>query len=524
LIIKVKSILKRFMPLSTKWAVEQNQILMDEIVSLRKMLASLQENIDKESKKIDGSINMKLEKQNERLLDVKSYVAKTSGRTDFKIEKYQKHLHSVEDEIKSQLVKINKQEDEIKSQLVKINKQEDEIKSQLVKINKQEDEIKSQLAKINKREDEVKSQLAKINKQEDEIKSQLAKINKQEDEIKSQLAKINKREDEIKSQLVKINKQEDEIKSHTFALKKQSYKTESQITKISQNIKFIEHLKDYDYYKNLNPKEYQNELKKWYKNRTGKRLNLDNPQTFNDKINWIKLHDSTPIKTKLADKYEVREWVKEKIGEQYLIPLLGVWDSFDEIDFDALPNKFVLKCTHGCGWNIIVKDKSTLDLIDARSRMEHWLNVNFAFWNGGLQLHYKDILGRIIAEEYLENKDDNLFDYKIYCFGGTPKFIRYSTIKDNELVGTYYDLEWNRLPFTRKGINGSYLAEKPENLNELIDIAATLSYGFNLSRVDLYLLRDGSIKFGEITFTPNNGQYKWDQPEYDLILGQQLQL
>ena len=166
--------------------------------------------------------------------------------------------------------------------------------------------------------------------------------------------------------------------------------------------------KDYDYYRSLDPSQYEEELKDWYKRRTKKELDLENPKTFNEKIQWLKLYDSTPIKTKLADKYLVREWVKEKIGEEYLVPLLGVWDKFDDIDFDKLPDKFVLKCNHGCGWNLIVTDKSKIDKVEAKKKFDKWMNTNFAFCNG-LELHYKNIQPKIIAEEYLENNGGDLY-------------------------------------------------------------------------------------------------------------------
>lgn len=128
-------------------------------------------------------------------------------------------------------------------------------------------------------------------------------------------------------------------------------------------------IKNYNYYKNLSPDKYSEELKLWYKYNTGKTLNLDNPVTFNEKLQWLKLYDSTPLKTQLADKYLVRKWIKEKIGEEYLVPLLGVWDKFDDIDFTKLPNSFVLKANHGCGWNIIVKDKSKFNVQEARKKI-----------------------------------------------------------------------------------------------------------------------------------------------------------
>ena len=135
----------------------------------------------------------------------------------------------------------------------------------------------------------------------------------------------------------------------------------------------------YNFYKNLTPDKYEKELKLWYYRKTGRELDLNNTETFNEKIQWLKLYDSTPLKTKLADKYLVREWIKEKIGEKYLIPLLGVWDKFDDIDFEKLPNQFVLKANHGSGWNIIVKDKTKLDKKMAKKKFDEWLDRNYAF-------------------------------------------------------------------------------------------------------------------------------------------------
>ena len=179
---------------------------------------------------------------------------------------------------------------------------------------------------------------------------------------------------------------------------------------------------DYKYYKSLHPDNYAGELKDWYKLHTGKTLDLENPQTLNEKIQWLKLFDTTPLKTRLTDKYLVREWVREQIGEKYLIPLLGVWDNFDEIDFDALPEKFVLKANHGCHWNIVVKNKKEFNKDDAKEKMNKWLNTNYAFIYG-LELQYKEIKPRIIAEKYLENYHGDIYDYRIWCLNGHPVYI-----------------------------------------------------------------------------------------------------
>lgn len=280
--------------------------------------------------------------------------------------------------------------------------------------------------------------------------------------------------------------------------------------------------RDYFYYEDMFTSKYEKELKLWYKDKTGKNLNLRRPRTYNEKIQWLKLYDSTPLKTRLADKYLVREWVAEKIGEQYLIPLLGVWDSFDEIDFDQLPDRFVLKANHGYHWNYIVEDKSTFDKGDAKSKFDRWLNRNFAF--RGLELQYLNIPPKIIAEEYLENGDNDLYDYKVFCFGGRAESINYISGRKQELRQAFFDINWNKLPFT----DGFQIDEteipRPKNLDLLIKLAEKLAEGFAHVRVDFYILNDGSLKFGEMTFTSLSGTCRWDPPEQDYIYGDLIKL
>ena len=152
-----------------------------------------------------------------------------------------------------------------------------------------------------------------------------------------------------------------------------------------------------------------------------KSLNIDNPKT-NEKIKWLKLYDSTPKKTYLTDKYLVRRWIKKKIGEEYLIPLIGVYDKFEDINFKNLPKDFVIKCNHGCGYNIIVKDKFSLNLTIVKSKIDKWMDENYAFKNG-LELQYRDIKPKIIIEKYMDDNTGDLRDYKFHCFNGKPKFL-----------------------------------------------------------------------------------------------------
>ena len=281
--------------------------------------------------------------------------------------------------------------------------------------------------------------------------------------------------------------------------------------------------RDYDFYRNLPPEKYEEELKLWFERTVKYPLNLEDPKTYDEKLQWLKLYDSTPLKTRLSDKYSVREWVEEKIGDQYLIPLLGVWDKFDDIDFDKLPNRFVLKANHGCGWNIIVRDKSKFDIKEARKKFETWMNLNFAF-KFGLELQYLNIQPKIIAEEYLENGNNDLYDYKVFCFNGKATSIMFLSERQKGLKMAFYDLNWNKLPFTYSFPRNEADIPKPQNLDLLIQLSEKLAEGFSHVRVDFYILNDGSLKFGEMTFTSASGSCKWNPPEQDRIYGDLIKL
>lgn len=185
-------------------------------------------------------------------------------------------------------------------------------------------------------------------------------------------------------------------------------------------------------------------MSKWFQKNLGYPLNLDNPQTFNQKIQWLKLYDSTPEKARLADKLKVREWIEETIGGQYLIPIIGDgYKTFEEIDFSSLPDRFVLKTNHASGTNVIVKDKNALNMAETRLKFHKWLKTNYAF-KMGFEFQYGMIPPRIICEQYMGN---SLNDYKFFCFGGNPEFIQVDVGRYSNHCRNTYDFQWNELPF-----------------------------------------------------------------------------
>lgn len=266
-------------------------------------------------------------------------------------------------------------------------------------------------------------------------------------------------------------------------------------------------------YLSMEPEEIKRAVAEQYVQIMREPIDIDEPKTFNQKIQWLKIYDTTPEKTRLADKYLVREWIQEQIGQEYLIPLLGVWKSADAIDFDTLPERFCLKANHGSGMNYVVEGKSRLTEADKRKirkMADGWMRNPFHAIS--LEFQYRDIPRRIIAEKYIEEMDGNLYDYKIHCFHGEPKIIQ--LIGDRNLSGhtakeAYFDTEWNRNDLMYNTYD-QYVdtPEKPGNLDEMLRIARVLSRDFIYVRVDLYDI-DGEIKFGEMTFTPAAGYGTW---------------
>lgn len=265
----------------------------------------------------------------------------------------------------------------------------------------------------------------------------------------------------------------------------------------------------------------RDELPGWFKRRTCHELDLDRPSTFNEKIQWLKLYDSTPIKTRLADKYLVREWIKEKIGEKYLIPLLGRYDCYDDIDFDSLPDRFVIKCNHGSAWNIIVKDKNALNLEDTKAKLDAWVNTNYAFRS--YEFHYRDIHPQIIIEKYLYKTEVVFYEYHFYCFSGCVEQIWLDINTADDHKRKIYDKYWNELDMVVKLPRLETDIPKPDNLDVMLELAEKLSDGFPHVRVDFYRLDDGTIYFGEMTFTPASGTVELP-PSENVKLGSLIEL
>lgn len=275
----------------------------------------------------------------------------------------------------------------------------------------------------------------------------------------------------------------------------------------------------YYYLKNLNPNNYDKYIKNEYERRIGEKLNLEAPKKYTEKMQYAKLYLNSPLKTHLTDKYLVREWVADKIGKEYLIPLLGVWDNYEDIDFDELPKQFVLKTNHSSGWNLVVKDKNLINHEKEKKKFDRWMKRNFAYYSN-LQLHYKDIEPKIIAEEYLEDSDGELKDYKFMCFNGEVHFCwldigRFSTHYRNT-----YDLEWQLLPWNQASYpNYPEPIKKPESFEKMVELAQALCKDFSHVRVDLYYV-EGKIYFGEMTFTSGSGYDLIVPDEYNRQLGE----
>jgi len=250
-----------------------------------------------------------------------------------------------------------------------------------------------------------------------------------------------------------------------------------------------------------------------YERSFGRKLNWDNPQTFNEKINVAKVYMPYPIKTKLADKYLVREWIKKKIGEEYLIPLLGVYDSFDEINFDVLPDKFVIKCNHD--WNSVTlcEDKSKLDRAALKEKYDSFMRRNFAL--KGYELQYYAIKPRIIIEKYMGK---SIFDYKFMCFNGRPYYCWVDFDRYTRHTRNVYDLDWNLQPFAKTCAKYYKNIPVPDKFDAMKQIVSKLCRDFDQVRVDLYFAEE-KIYFGEMTFTTDNGFGKFYPDEWDYKIG-----
>ena len=271
------------------------------------------------------------------------------------------------------------------------------------------------------------------------------------------------------------------------------------------------------------PDEPYLQLQYWA--RLNRRLNLKNPQTYNEKLQWLKLHDRKPEYSRMVDKYEVKKYVSDRIGEEYIIPNLGVWERFEDIDFEALPDQFVLKCTHDSGGLVIVREKAKLDVAAAKAKIEGSLKQQY--YLQGREWPYKNVKPRIIAEKYMENQNSrSLCDYKFYCFNGEPKYLYISEgLEDHETAKiSFLTLDWAFAEFNRSDFRPfEELPPKPQSFDRMVELARKLSAGNAFLRVDLYEVR-GQIYFSELTFTPCGGYMPFVPESWDLKLGELIDL
>jgi hypothetical protein len=263
-------------------------------------------------------------------------------------------------------------------------------------------------------------------------------------------------------------------------------------------------------------------LKVFYRLSMHERLDLKNPKTYTQKIQWLKLNNTDPAFSRMVDKYQVREIIREKLGEEYLIPLLGVWHSFDEIDFDKLPEQFVLKTTHDSGTIIICKDKVSLDRAYAKKGLTKALRANYFYKSR--EYPYKNAIPRIIAETYMcDEKQTALTDYKFFCFNGKPEFVQITVNNDGIKNSGYYNMSFETIPFNTGNALPQIAMPKPQNFDEMIKISELLSQDLLHIRIDLYNVNT-KIYFGEFTFHNAGGIIHFDPPEWNKIIGDKLQI
>lgn len=263
-------------------------------------------------------------------------------------------------------------------------------------------------------------------------------------------------------------------------------------------------------------------IRKRFRKNIGREPEFHNPATYNDKLQWLKFNWYDEEAIKCADKYDVREFVKERVGSQYLNELYAVYNSVEEIDIKSLPKSFVLKGTHGSGFNIICTDKNILNWNIEFRKMARWMKTNYYLENR--EWIYKDIKPRIVCEKFLFEDDGGLpKDYKFFCFDGIPKFMFLASDRGEGTKFDFYDLDWNKIPVSQYYPNSNYQNPRPEKLDEMIRLSKKLSKGFPHVRVDFYV-NNGNIIFGEMTYFHFSGTKKFVPEKYDQIFGEYIDL
>lgn len=265
-------------------------------------------------------------------------------------------------------------------------------------------------------------------------------------------------------------------------------------------------------------------LKKAYKIYMNKELDLHNPVEYTEKLQWLKLYNRCDEYTRMVDKYNVKEYVKEKIGETFLIPTIALYDSVDDIDFAQLPDRFVMKCTHDSGSVIVCKDKKKLDIEETKKKLKRMLERDYyLIWR---EWPYKNVKPRIIVEQYMMDEEDGeLRDYKFFTFGGVPKvlYIAQGRSGANETVADFFDMDFNHLPFVIDHKNATDLPHPPHNFELMKKLAEKLSEGTPQLRVDFYEI-NGEVYFGEMTFFHCSGFADFTPKEWNFMFGEWLTL
>lgn len=281
----------------------------------------------------------------------------------------------------------------------------------------------------------------------------------------------------------------------------------------------------FEKFKFISDEKYLSIMYKFY---MGKKLDLDNPKTFNEKLQWLKINNRKEEYTVYVDKYLVRKYISDKIGAEYLIPLIGVWNKPEQIDFNLLPNQFVLKCNHNSGTGMcICKNKKMLDVKKVKRNLTKGLKEDYFYL--GREWPYKDVQRKIIAEQYMVDESGcELKDYKVLCFNGEPKLIelhqgRFTDYQSQD----YYDINWNKTNISQSNVSGfgcsDIVVEKPLCFEKMLDFSKVLSENIPVVRIDWYVI-NGKLYFGEITFFDGCGFDSFDNPEDDQTLGDWIKL
>lgn len=277
--------------------------------------------------------------------------------------------------------------------------------------------------------------------------------------------------------------------------------------------------KRYNRYRSMEPEEYRSGLSEWYELMTGEVLNLEDPRSLNEKIQWLKLFDCTELKGILSDKYAMRGVIEKEFGPDHLVPLLGVWDGPEDIDFDILPEQFVLKTTQGSGSNIFVRGRNSIDIAWVRATMRDWLDTDYSFVNG-FELHYGFTKNRVIAEDYMDYGSEGLTDYRFFCSFGKVFSIWVDTgSATHQYRRTIFTSSWEPLGVRATHQRHETPPTKPSQFDFMIKAARRLSEKFSLVRVDFYEYDQRAI-IGELTFTPQSGLIDFDPESFNLTLGE----